>query len=225
MNTPNPTLMRQYGTEDVFLGKLAGSGALLERVGMGLLNYGLADSNAKSDVDAHAKQEVMDAAAREFALAKMELAASPLRHQHAPMFALADLPAGWDEGMVRMASIAAHTGVDLAKTAGIGDFFAGVVPAIKQFGQKALGAAPAATPLERGAGALKGKLGLGWKGNALLAAGALGTGVVANKAMHKATQVMGAESPAAPTYGPGRHGIQLAYGVNSYGQPQLGTSL
>jgi hypothetical protein len=94
------------------------------------------------------------------------------------------------EGMVRLASIAAQAGVELAKKAGI------------------LGAV-ATSPLARKA------LGVG---------AIVGGGVLAAKGISKAHQIMGEEA-SPQTFGSGRFGMKLPYGVNQYGQPQVGTPL
>lgn len=94
------------------------------------------------------------------------------------------------EGMVRLASIAAQTGVELAKKAGI----IGTV---------------ATSPLARKA------LGVG---------AVVGGGLLAAKGISKAHQIMGEEA-SPQTFGSGRFGVKLPYGVNQYGQPQVGTPL
>jgi hypothetical protein len=250
MNTPNPTLMQHYGTEDVFLAKTADALPLLARLGMGILNFELASSSKKKDEEQKFEDALRYEAVREHEAAKMQQANEGLRHTHAPMLLQAgsDVPVGWDEGMVRLASVAALAGADMAKEAGIGDFVtaaktmgAKALPALKGFGQKALGtlksvgaatapaagAAPAAGDLiTRGKKLLGG--GLGLKTNLLLAGGTLGAGVLASKGISAGTRAMSREAPGPAVYGaPARGGIgyQIPYGVNQYGQPQVGTPL
>ncbi len=198
MNTPNPALMQRYGTEDVFLAKTAGV-PLLASLMAGLFNAELAHSNQKGDQKARAEQALQQEALREYELAKLQQAEEALRYTPVP-----------DQAMVRLASIAADAGADLAKMGGIGT---GAVPAAGNLlaqGKKWLGG------------------GLGVKTNLALAGGTLATGILASKAMHAGTQAM-AKQPTTPTYGMGHPvrgvGYQLPFGVNQYGQPQVGTPL
>lgn len=123
MSLPNRTLMRHYGTERVFLEKEAGAAPLLARLGMGVLNYEMARRSAERDEQQRAEDALRYEAQREYELAKMRPATENLRHTRAPLLVPANssMPVGWDEGMVRLASIAADTGADFAKEAGIGD--------------------------------------------------------------------------------------------------------
>jgi hypothetical protein len=105
---------------------------------------------------------------------------------------------------VRLASIASQIGTDLAKQAGIGT--------IVGAGGKAVGGALGALAKP-----------WGWKGQALMGAGAAGAGLLGMKALRKAPEVMGREVQPQ-SYG-SRFGYQIPFAVNSTGQPQLGTPL
>jgi hypothetical protein len=101
------------------------------------------------------------------------------------------------EDMVRLASIAAHIGADLAKSAGIGGL------ALKGVG------ALAKSPTARG----------------VLGGGALvGGGLLAAKAMKKVPEVMGQES-GAKTFGSGRFGYNPPGAVNEYGVAAPGSPI
>lgn len=244
MSTPNATLMQRYGTEAILQEKMADGMSLLERIAGGLAGVALGRNNAQVQAKHKMQAEQMNEMLRELELARVDVAGQTLRHTPVPRFAPSYIPPGWDEGMVRMASVAARAGADMAKEAGLGgfsDFMKGIAPALKGVGAKASGAigslakaAPAAAPAGGGALAgmaakgkdlLGGKLGLGWKGNLALTGLAAGGLMLGNKGIQKATQVMGEEAGGPAVYGAGRRGYQLPYGVNQYGEPQLGTPL
>lgn len=229
MNTPHPALMARYGTEDVFLAKTADAVPLLARLGMGILNFELASSNKTSGREAEIENTMRAEAIRELELQRMQQATAPLRGQASGATPL-------DQGMTRLASIAAHTGADMAKEGGIGDF----VTAAKAFGGKAMGAlkglggaGAASAPAAAGAGGGLMKFlggGAGLKTNLALGGAVIGAGVLGSKAMHAAGRSMGQQpyGGVAPTYGGATSrgtGVQLPYGVNQYGQPQVGTPL
>jgi hypothetical protein len=114
----------------------------------------------------------------------------------------------------------------MAKEGGIGDF----TSLAKSFGAKASGALKGlggvgASAASNGMQKLTG--GFGLKTNLALGAAA-GAGLLGgSKLLNKATRVMGAEAAGPATYGGAVHGVGyvLPYGVNQYGQPQVGTSL
>lgn len=227
MNTPIPSLMKQYGTEDVLLAKTAGAEPLLARLGMSILNFALASSNQSGDVESAKKNEQKNEAVRQTALAEQQPARENLRHTQVPAFVEAGsrLPPGLDEGMVRLASIAIATGADRAKTAGIGDF----IMLAKSLGSKAM---PALKSMGTAAPAAAGGLGKflgggrGLKTNLALGATAVGGTMLASKAMAGAGRVMSQEVAPATYGGPVRGiGTQLPNGVNQYGVPQVGTPL
>ena len=201
MKQCNQMLATCYGTEHVF-SKTAGEvPTAVERLIMGLLNFTLAKKNQDLDERARVEDVLRHEAARELEHAQMQQATSSLQHTHAPRLlpAGSDLPVGWDEGMVRLASIAASVGADLAKEAGIGDL------ALSTLGSGAKLLKPLALP-----------------------AAAVGTGVAAIGA-GRAIARKGQEEPQTPVYGMGHPvrgvGYQLPFGVNQWGQPQVGTSL
>lgn len=228
MHTPIPTLMQHYGTEDVFLSKTADAVPLLARLGMGILNFELASSNKKSGREAEIENTMRAEALRELELQRMQQATAPLRGQASGATPL-------DQGMTRLASIAAHTGADMAKEGGIGDF----ATMAKTFGSKAVGAlkglggaGAAAAPAAGAGGGLMKFLGggSGLKTNLALGGAVIGAGVLGSKALHAAGRSMGQQpyGGVAPTYGGSTArgmGVQLPYGVNQYGQPQVGTPL
>lgn len=99
--------------------------------------------------------------------------------------------------MVRLASIVAGAGADLAKSAGIGGL------AMKGMG--ALVKSPTARGLAGGAAIL-------------------GGGMLAAKAIKKVPEVIGSES-GPKSFGGGRFSYQPPNAVNEYGIPQAGTPL
>ena len=112
---------------------------------------------------------------------------------------------GFDEGMVRLASIARASGRTLTKVAGIGGAYTGVAANAGKF----LGAATK-TVLP----GLKGQLALG--------AGVLGAGYLGTKAVKGGLRALGNEGHPK-NYGAGNY--QVPFGVNEYGHPQVGTPL
>ena len=236
-STPNAALMQHYGTESVFLEKKAGAASLLERLAGGAMGVGLWHHNAQSLAKQQQQAEQMNEMLRELELARVDQAGQTLRFTPVPRFAPSFVPPGWDQGMVRLASVAAQAGADMAKEAGLGgfsDFMKSMVPALEGAGQKLTSAFNTAAPqlgqassglLSKGKEMLGGRLGLGLKGNLALAGIAAGGLALGSKGIQKATQTMGEEAGGPAVYGAGRHGYQLSYGVNQYGQPQLGTPL
>lgn len=253
MNTPHPALLRHYGNEDVFKQKTAGGGALLAGLAAGVLNAGLAHSNQESDEWHRQQAEALNEAFRELELSRMRTATGPLRGEVSgasptqynendyPGFrrdadaltgrersALSELEQPlFKAGMTRLASLMAGAGADLAKEAGL--MAAGAAAIERRLPGVAAGAVKAAPPpgtvdlLQKGVDGVKGRLGMGFKANALVAGGAVGATILGSKAVNKTTQVMGREAPGPANFGSG--GYQAPYGVNAYGQPQQGTSL
>lgn len=220
MTSPHTALLQHYGTAGVFEKKADGM-SLLERLAGGVAGFTLGKNQTRVQAEQRAQAAQMNEMLRELELAQVDRAGQLLRHTPVPRFAPSYIPPGWDEGMVRTAAIAAQVGADMAKEAGLGgfvDFMKGVAPAMKS-------PAAAGGLLDKSKALLNGKLGLGWKGNLALAGAAAGGLALGNRGINKTTQAMGAESEGPATYGGGRHGAQLSYGVNQYGQPQLGTPL
>ena len=219
MNTPIPSLMKLYNTEDVFLAKTADVEPLLARLGMSILNYELAKSNQTADNTQKEETALHQEAAREHEQARMQPASESLRHTEAPRLipAGSHLPPGWDEGTVRLASVAAQIGADMAKVGGIGTGLLGdaAADAAEHFGPKLL----------RGAGKLV--KAIPYKGQIAMGAAGLGALALGNKAIHAGTRALGQEAPSAPVYGTPTRGVgySLPFGVNQYGQPQVGAPL
>ncbi len=239
--SPNPRLMNHYDTREVFQEKTAGALSLVERLAGGVLGYGRASANQASADKARMQAEQMNEMLRELELLRVDQAATLLRHTPVPRFAPSYVPPGWDEGMVRMAAAVVGAGEDLAKEAGLGNFGAftqSLSGAMKSLGGAlkspgAAGAVAKATEavkspavggaLDKAKNFLGG--GMGLKTNLALGAAGLGAVYLGNKGIQKATHVMGEEGSGPATYGGGRLGYQLPFGVNSYGQPQVGTPL
>ena len=200
MNEPNVALMKCYGTSDVFKEKTAGEVPLIARLAAMLINAELAHSNQKGDEKARLDDALREKALEEYELSRLQPATSALKHTPVPV----------DESMVRLASIAVGIGSDLAKQAGIGTM-----------------AAPAAAGLlSQGKKWLSG--GLGLKTNLALGAAGVGGAILGTKAIHAGTRAL-ANTNGPPVYGMGHPvrnvGYQIPFGVNPYGQPQIGTPL
>jgi hypothetical protein len=230
MNEPNAALMKRYGTEDVFLQKTAGETPLLALLAAGLFNAGLARSNKKGDDKSQAEQALRNEAIREIEHMKLDQAERALKHTPVPEGRLSpkelraldenaqffesdpmfDKAGALDPSTLRLASIAIGIGEDIAKEAGIG-----------------LNAAPAAGNLLSSAKKLLSG-GLGLKTNLALGATAVGGTILGSKAMHAGTRAL-AKEPSTPVYGMGAPsrgvGYQMPFGVNQYGQPQVGTPI
>ena len=152
---PNPELMEAYGTLHIFLEKEAGELSLLDRLGVGAVNAAAIHEilQAKKDSEARKALEAEIGMAEE--RARLSQATDNLRYtspyQGPPGlvrrgFDMNQLQPSMDEGTVRLASIAAQTGADLAKEAGIaGDIGHAAVGAAKSTasaanaGRKAVG--------------------------------------------------------------------------------------
>ena len=203
MNTPNPALMKQYGTGAVFKEKTANNLPLLSRMGMALLNYQLSESGHQADREQVEEQNLKALALLELERQRMSQATQALRHTPVPLMVAAgsDLPPGYDEGMVRLASVAVSVGSLLAKKA-----------------------APSLDVVDAGKKYLLGNKSLVRN----VATGALAVGglAAAQKGFNAASTAMQKEPRL---YGTGRIrsnvGYQMPYGVNEYGAPQVGTPL
>jgi hypothetical protein len=85
-------------------------------------------------------------------------------------------------------------------------------------------AALAGVDMAKRAGIIGGVLGSPLARKAIGGAAVVGGGLLAAKAINKVPQELGRE--AGPrTFGSGRFGFNPAFGVNAYGQPQVGTPL
>jgi len=231
MNHPNLLLLRHYGTAGVFAEKTAGAVPFAARVAAAVFSGHMArDAGQEMDrqrLEAHQMNEQF----RLLEQRAMNPALQNLHHTQAPRFveANSDLPVGWDEGMVRLASIARAAGRDIAKLA------AGVMPApvvkppmpmAKPVTPAPAAAAPAksltSTALSAGNGAMNTMFGPHWKGKALALGAVAGGGYLGLKGLNKGLGVMSREA------GPQSWGspeTQLPMGVNQYGNPQLGSPL
>jgi len=119
MNRPNAALMELYGTDDIFKEKVAGMPPLSGRIAASLLSRTMLMNRRLAEERHRQEAMAMNAQFRMIEHEMMRPELQNLEHSHVPMFVPAgsDLPAGWDEGMVRLASIAADTGRDMAKLA------------------------------------------------------------------------------------------------------------
>ena len=212
MNYPNLALMRQYGTAGVFREKTAGATPFAARVAAAVFSGQMVSAAGHAMDLQRAEAHQLNEQFRLLEQRRLAPAVENLQHTRAPMFvnAESDLPVGWDEGMVRLASIAHGVGSDMAKLA-IG------IPAAAP---KA--AAPIAAAAAKPAGSLmQGLLGNHWKAKALGYGALLGGGYMALKGTNS---TLGAMSRPAPPQNWGA-GNQIPMGVNQYGYPQGGTPL
>jgi hypothetical protein len=209
VNTPIPSLMRAYGTDDVFMAKTAGALPLASRVADLAWGRSLLSSQERArEARQTAQAEMLNTAFRVLELARMEHTIDNAGHTPAQMLLPAgfDMPVGMTEGMVRLASAA---GEDLAKAASEGPYRtqppenmspAGDLSAKPSFMARAgINTLP---KLKRTA------LGLG--GTALAVGGTL--------AAAKKVKDWASGAPHTPTYNTG--GYQLATDTNEYGQTQ-----
>jgi hypothetical protein len=227
MNTePNALLMRVYETEDVYLDKQAGLAprpSFFGPIPAAVTNWYLARQYQEHQKEKRQKAVLMNELIRERNREEMRDVDQNLEYSQVPY-----------SSMVRLASIASEIGEDLAKEAGIGDlasFSKNILSAGKsalQTGAKALqgGASKALGALTPAApSAAQGFLNraglspssLKWK--IPLAAGAAGAGYLAMKGGQGAMNYMSQEAHPQ-SYGTGP---RLNYGVNQYGQPQVGS--
>lgn len=209
--TPNPELVRRYGTQHVFLEKTAGELPLVARLSAALLSASYGHGVVKSQAEQRNEADLLNQAAEEVEKARLRPATSALQHTRSPAFignGFIDpslVPVGMDEGMVRLASIADASGRALVKVSGIG--YTGMM-------------AGAGKLLEKGVQKLPG-LG-GMKGSLALGAGVLGAGYAGTKLVKGGLKALGREG-GPKNYGAGNY--QVPFGVNEYGHPQSGTPL
>ncbi len=147
MNRPDADLMQAYGTERLFEEKMAGSAMpLAARLAYGVLQYGSARYDRAEAREQRIQAELMNEALRELESIQLAQATQGLRHSRAPVFVApmihrgrgmgldSDMPVGMTDGMVRLASVAAEAGSDMAKQAGIGDLLMGAMKGVRQSG-------------------------------------------------------------------------------------------
>lgn len=113
---PNADLMNEYGTEVVYLAKIAGGVDALTRLGMGAFWYQLARKGDAEAARQHAEAEAMNEAMRELESEKLSPAVKSMKHTRVPISvpANSDYPAGADEGMIRLASVGEAIGKSFA---------------------------------------------------------------------------------------------------------------
>ena len=198
VSAPNQLLLDRYRTDGVFAKLAAIPFVSPEQMAMGLLNFLMVRKNRDLDEQQELENVLRREATRELEASRMQQANGSLQHTRVPMLlpAGSNVPAGWDEGMVRLASIAAGAGADLAKEGGIGFSIA------KSVGQIAK---PFALPALAVGG--------------LMAAGAGGRAVARQGMKENPPPAYGMGTPTRGV------GYQIPFGTNGYGQPQVGTPL
>jgi hypothetical protein len=175
MNTPDPRLMQRFSTEDVYQQKLAGGLPLSMALLMATANVGRGQSNEEDQRKLFLQAHAMNARLREARALRMLPVEEKLRHSMVPIVLPAQrvneetgpnldsdlhgldigpgssgrsIPVGWDEGMVRMASVAGHVfahvdlnsiDFDLEKSAGIFSTLAGGMKPILSGAGKGIG--------------------------------------------------------------------------------------
>jgi hypothetical protein len=113
------------------------------------------------------------------------------------------IPLGqYDDGMIRLASIAQASGRALAKVAGMGSIASMAASAGKLLPKTSKGIIPAR-----------------WKGQLALGAAGVGAAYVGTKAVGAGLKALSHEGNPK-NYGAGN--FQIPQGINEYGQPQLG---
>lgn len=214
MSGPNADLLKQYGTK-------VASSPFAAKVLFAMSAMAIARNFAKEQHDQRLQAEMMNDRFQQLQMAELASTRQGAQYTRPPMMiapegvrgdenAFSGVPLGFDQGMVRMAAVAAKAGRELAMLE-------------KQaLGLPGIGMAGGA--MGRAAGALgeaaKAPLRKAVRGGAL-AVGALGLGAYA-----ASKPVMGAlaRETKTPTYGATAQGApQLAYGVNEYGSPEMGS--
>lgn len=232
MTSPNEALMDAYGTRELFEEKLAEMSPWVPRVIGGLGALALLAGMQHNRKESVQQQQDVSELGRQLELAKMQRANEGLRHT-TPAFIIPpgyDVPVGLDQGMVRMASA---LGADLAKEAGIGGMLSGLTKNLQGASQAVKGwvgglkmpATPNPVSAAQTGSKMMGGLGLGMKGNLALGGLAVAGLYGGSKAINAGANYLQKEPSGPATYGAGRFGAQLPYGVNQYGQPQVGTPL
>lgn len=235
MNPPNLLLLRHYGTAGVFFEKAAGAAPFAARVAAAVFSGHMVHSASnemdRQKLEAHQMNE-------QFRLLEeraMNPALQNLMHTQAPRFVQAgsDVPVGWDEGMVRLASIARRAGRNMAKIGALGaPMPAPVAKPVVKPAVAPVAKAPVSAPakpggmvsgaLSAGNSAMNTMFGSSWKGKALALGAVAGGGYLGLKGLNKG---LGWASREAPPQSWGSSETQLPMGVNQYGVPQSGTPL
>ena len=199
------------------------NGSLITRIGMALLNEGFLAAARADDEKVRAEQDQKYEDKRERAAVQMAPATEALRHTDVP------------EEMIRLAAVGVDVGAELAKTGGMGSMdgiaslmrsanpkagLGGALAAGKAMGQQGMQAAKSLG--QQGVQAAKNTMG---RVGLAVGAGTLAVGTLGAYGVNKGVQALGQPAPGPATFGGGRFGQQLSYGVNGYDQPQLGTPL
>jgi hypothetical protein len=111
--------MRQYGTAGVFFEKTAGAMPFAARLAGALFSGAMVRSAGREMDHQRLEAHQMNEQFRLLEEREMLPAKQNLQHTRAPMFlsANSDVPVGWDEGMVRLASIVQDSTAELIKRA------------------------------------------------------------------------------------------------------------
>jgi hypothetical protein len=201
------------------------NGSLITRIGMALLSEGFLAAAHADDEKVRAEQDQKYEDKRERAAIQMAPATEALRHTDVP------------EEMIRLAAVGVDVGAELAKTAGIGltsmegvaslmrsanpkAGLTGALNTAKAVGQQGVQAAKSLG--QQGVQAAKNTMG---KASLVVGGGTLAAGALGAYGINKGVQALGQPAPEPATFGGGRFGQQLSYGVNQYGVPALGTPL
>lgn len=241
MNAPNAELMRRYGTESDFLEKEAGLSPFARRMLAALVMSRLSQAAGRELDDTQQQAMAMNDAFQRLQMQKLNPSIQGVRYSSPPLFAEGGafggvpypVPLGMDAGMVRVASAVGAELARLDKEAGIMGSLAGAVAAgPKPLAKGLFGLGNALKAPVRGAAAAlssaPGQKALGAAktfGRGALTAGALGLGAAGLGAYALAKPTLGylSKEQQPANWGHSDYGApQLAYGVNSYGQPQVG---
>lgn len=140
MDLPNRELMRRYGTEHVFITKLAGGLPIAARIAAGALGVVSARGYQREQRQQALQARAMNDQFRLLLAMRMDPTIMGMEHTRVPVLLPPgnNMPLGLTEGMVRLAS---ETGADRArfeKEAGIGQALAGAGGVLKAVGRAAV---------------------------------------------------------------------------------------
>ena len=140
MDLPNRELMLRYGTEPVFINKLAGGLPIAARIAAGALGVVSARGYQREQRQQALQARAMNDQFRLLLAIRMDPTIMGMEHTRVPVLLPPgnNMPLGLTEGMVRLAS---EAGVDRArfeKEAGIGPALAGVGGVLKAVGRAAV---------------------------------------------------------------------------------------
>ena len=249
MSGPNAELMAKYGS---VVEKTADGTPFAAKMFFAMATMGLARRYAQQQADQRAQAQQLNMIFENLQGQSLQDTRQGFQYTRPPAFIAApgtsdpnsfpNMPLGFDQGMVRMAAVAAEMGRELAgsekRALSLPPMPTGAMSpaaAVKSFvgiTQKAMGnpaalagkLRPSGSLVTRHANALMGAAKAGVKPAVTL--GALGVGALGLGAYAASKPVLGylSKEQERPTYGAVAHGApQLAYGVNSYGNPQLGS--